>query len=303
MVIKTFELGETADEKIKYATVMTKYKGEWVFSRQKGRDTFEIPGGHRESGETVLECAKRELYEETGAEEFTIKAAFEYSVTNDGIEDFGTVFYAEVTKFGKIPDFEMEELCFTETLPDNLTYPEIHGAVYERTQVWMNVMSSPEELWDVYDSEREPTGKLHKRGEPLGEGEYHIVVHVFVKRGDGKFLITKRSPNKGYGNMWEITGGSAIAGDDSRAAAIREVWEESGLTLDPTKGKIIRSVREYDWFDDVWLFEHEFDISEVKLLEGETCDCMVATKDEIFRLKDEGKFCAFEFLDEVKDII
>lgn len=70
----------------------------------------------------------------------------------------------------------------------------------------------------------------------MEDGEYHLSVHVWLLNHNGEFLLIKRSPNKGYPNMWESTGGSAIAGDDSLSAAIREVKEETGLTADSTCG-------------------------------------------------------------------
>ena len=35
------------------------------------------------------------------------------------------------------------------------------------------------EFWDIYDAERRLTGKLHRRGDTLPEGEYHLVVHIW----------------------------------------------------------------------------------------------------------------------------
>lgn len=157
-------------------------------------------------------------------------------------------------------------------------------------------MSSPDELWDVYDADRNLKGRLHKRGEALDEGDYHLTVQVFVRRSDGKFLLTKRSPNKGFAGMWECTGGSAVAGDDSLSAAVREVREETGLELDRAKGKLILSRRYTDTFVDNWLFEHEFELSDVKLLEGETCDAMLADKDTILELVKNEHFIPAEWI-------
>ena len=70
-----------ADELITFAVIIAKTEGKWVFCRHRERDTYEVPGGHREPGETVLEAARRELQEETGAVEFDIKPICVYSVT------------------------------------------------------------------------------------------------------------------------------------------------------------------------------------------------------------------------------
>lgn len=43
------------------------------------------------------------------------------------------------------------------------------------------------ELWDVYDKKRKLTGKVIRRGiDPLQEGEYHLVVHIWIKQSDGR---------------------------------------------------------------------------------------------------------------------
>ena len=76
------------------------------------------------------------------------------------------------------------------------------------------------EFWDIYDAERRLTGKRHRRGDPLLEGEYHLVVHIWVRNSTGAFLITKRADGKEpFPGKWECTGGSALAGERSRGAS------------------------------------------------------------------------------------
>ena len=284
------------DDKIGFSVIMAKYEGKWIFGRRFDRETWEIPGGHREEGENTEDCARRELYEETGAVDFTLKKITDYSCTNNGVTTYGALFYAEVKRLDKLPNFEITEILLSDCLPDKLTYPDIQPELYEHTQGWLNLMSSPDELWDVYDADRNLKGRLHKRGEALDEGDYHLTVQVFVRRSDGQFLLTKRSPNKGFAGMWECTGGSAVAGDDSLSAAVREVREETGLELDRAKGKLILSRRYTDTFVDNWLFEHEFELSDVKLLEGETCDAMLADKDTILELVKNEHFIPAEWI-------
>ena len=68
------------DSLLKFAVIIAKTEGKWIFCKHKERDTLEVPGGHREAGETILETAKRELKEETGAVDFHIRPVCVYSV-------------------------------------------------------------------------------------------------------------------------------------------------------------------------------------------------------------------------------
>ncbi len=72
---------EVDDKDLKFAVIMARYDGKWIFCKHKERETYEIPGGHRELDETILDTAKRELQEETGAIEFEIEPISVYSVT------------------------------------------------------------------------------------------------------------------------------------------------------------------------------------------------------------------------------
>ena len=127
-----------ADELLKFAVIISKSNGKWVFCKHKERNTFEVPGGHREIGEDILDTAKRELYEETGATEFSIKPICVYSVTADnsfnGEETFGMLYYAEITAFEKELHSEIEKIILTYELVDNWTYPEIQPKLLQKAK-------------------------------------------------------------------------------------------------------------------------------------------------------------------------
>jgi 8-oxo-dGTP diphosphatase len=96
-----------------------------VFCKHKERSTYEVPGGHREEKETIYETAVRELKEETGAIDFTIKEIGVYSVIKNNIETFGMLYYAEIYSFNDTLNSEMECILLLDNLPNNWTYPEI----------------------------------------------------------------------------------------------------------------------------------------------------------------------------------
>ena len=123
---------ETADDNLlKFAVIISRSHGKWVFCKHKERDTYEVPGGHREAGETILDAAKRELQEETGALRYDIKPICVYSVigknkvNQTGEETFGMLFFAEIEEFEKELHSEMERVELFEELPEKWTYPLI----------------------------------------------------------------------------------------------------------------------------------------------------------------------------------
>lgn len=126
-VVKFYDRIE--DSLLKFAVIITKYQGKWVFCKHKDRDTLEVPGGHRELGEEIEETARRELYEETGALRYTIEPLGIYSVTSpdsfDGEETYVKLFYAQVEEFEEELHSEIEKIVITDELPENWTYPEI----------------------------------------------------------------------------------------------------------------------------------------------------------------------------------
>jgi nucleoside triphosphatase YtkD len=280
-----------------YVVIVARYEGHWVLVRHKDRNTYEGPGGHIEPFEDGVSAAKRELYEETGAYDFSLELVSMYAVEQNKIESGGYLFFAEIRSLSELPDYEIAERFLFDRLPENLTYPDILPALYHRVQGWLNLQSAKDELWDVYDQNRHLTGRTHRRGDPLANGDYHLVVHVWILNQQDEFLITKRTPNKGFPNLWECSGGSALKGDNSLEAALREVKEETGLDLQPSRGRILLSLQDEDTFCDIWLFRQDFCIEDVVFQPNETCGAKWANRQEIRQMTAEGLFIPFRYMD------
>lgn len=125
------------DSLLKFAVIISMSNGKLIFCKHRERDTYEIPGGHREENETILEAAKRELQEETGAVDFEIKPICIYSVkektrVNNNVDDetFEMLFIANVLSFKEIYS-EIEKIILVDELIDNWTYPLIQPKMVE----------------------------------------------------------------------------------------------------------------------------------------------------------------------------
>lgn len=128
------------DRLLKFAVIISKANGQWVFCKHKDRNTYEVPGGHREKGELILDTAKRELKEETGAVDFTMKPICVYSVkrktrVNENVNDetFGMLYYADIYSFEEIHS-EIEKIIFMDDLVKDWTYPFIQPKLIEEAK-------------------------------------------------------------------------------------------------------------------------------------------------------------------------
>ncbi len=131
--IAFFDDVDVPDDKLSFAVIIAKYDGKFVLCKHKNRQTWECPGGHRESGETILETAKRELYEETGATDFTMKEICTYKVLSENT--YGVLYFADIKELKTLSnDYEMAKIGMFDELPNKLTYPLILPKLIERLQ-------------------------------------------------------------------------------------------------------------------------------------------------------------------------
>ncbi len=153
------------------------------------------------------------------------------------------------------------------------------------------------EYWDVYDKQgRIIEGRVSLRGaHDLREGEYHLVVYIWIIGDDGKIILSRRQKGKTFAGAWECTGGCAQRGEDSQTAALREVKEELGLTLDPQKGEFYtRYRRNYPKgakaLCDVWVFRQNFTLDEITPQPEEVSDVRRVDRKELNKLMANGDF-------------
>lgn len=122
------------DEFLQFAVIISKHNGKLVFCKHKERNTYEFPGGHREENELILDTAKRELWEETGAVKYHLEPVCVYSVERDEEETFGMLYFADIIEFGKLPPLEIEKVELLDELPQKWTYPLIQPLLLKQVK-------------------------------------------------------------------------------------------------------------------------------------------------------------------------
>ena len=158
---------------------------------------------------------------------------------------------------------------------------------------------------DIYDKHRNRTGKVHLRGTPWHKGEYGLVVCVWVADGKGNILLTRRAPEKSFAGTWENSGGAAQAGETSRQAIARELFEETGIRAEQEEFQLIDSGCDRNTHFDYYTLVRNTPLEEIKLLPGETDDAQWVTFAQVHKLIREKKICriiARQFQSQEKQI-
>ena len=150
------------------------------------------------------------------------------------------------------------------------------------------------ELWDIYDKNRNKTGRFAERGVyEFKEGEYHLVTVALIINSKKEILITKRSENKKAEPLkWELTGGGVQAGESSLQGIIRETSEEIGMKFRPEDATLLKEIRKDKTpadFKDLWLFKNDSPIEKIKFEDGEVSDAKWVTIEQFLDMKENNE--------------
>ena len=162
------------------------------------------------------------------------------------------------------------------------------------------------EFNDIYDKDRNRTGRVHRRGTPWHKGEYGYVVCVWVYDGKGKLLLTRRAKGKSFAGTWENSGGAVQAGENSRQAIARELLEETGIRAEEDEFELLDTGSDGNTHYDYYCIKREVSLSQIVLQPGETDDAQWATFADVHRLIQEKKICwviANQFLRQEKELL
>lgn len=147
------------------------------------------------------------------------------------------------------------------------------------------------ELNDIYDKDRNLTGRLHQRGTPWGPGEYGLVVCVWVYDGSGHILLTRRAKGKSFAGTWENSGGAAKAGETSLQAVARELFEETGISAEESEFELLDSDIDRNTIYDFYGLKRSVHLKDIVLLPGETDGVQWASFGKIRWMIKTGKIC------------
>ena len=147
------------------------------------------------------------------------------------------------------------------------------------------------ELWDLFDTDGNPSGTTMVRGHAVPSGMYHLVVHLWIKNKKGEYLIQKRSKNvASMPGFWAVTTGSSVSGEDTLTTAVREASEELGLSVSPDDLKFVgRLRRRYD-FADAYLLTLDMEEKDFILQAEEVDEVRWVTDSELMSMVASGIF-------------
>ena len=149
------------------------------------------------------------------------------------------------------------------------------------------------EYWAVLDGEGNPTGEIMEKYDKkvFEKGFYHLGADVWIINDENKILIQKRSSLKKLEpNVWAMTGGSVIWGENSLKTIVREAKEELNIDIDANNLKLITKFKTGNVWIDTYVLKSEYDISKMKFQEDEVSDAKWATWEEIDDLVKKGQF-------------
>ena len=153
------------------------------------------------------------------------------------------------------------------------------------------------EMIDVFDVNGNPTGAVKGRKEPLAPGEYRLAVGIWVTDGEGNLFVTRRAKEKSFApGKWENTAGHVRAGEDPEDAVVRELFEETGISVRREDVRFLgKAEPHWPYIGLNYGVTAQFDAKDVRLQPGETDDAKWVTLDELWEMRDTESFAPSVF--------
>lgn len=158
------------------------------------------------------------------------------------------------------------------------------------------------ELCDVYNADGTRSGEIAPRGASLPENRYFLAVQVWVRNRYGDYLIQQRALHLADGpGMWTTTAGYVIAGESSKAGAIREVREELGIDIDSASFNLWQRLKTQTRLEDIWIAELRDETIGSPILNADVSDWMWASKQGLTYMIQNGAFFPYIYFEMLPD--
>lgn len=245
------------DSLLKFAVIISQSNGKWVFCKHKERDTYEDPGGHREVGEDILETAKRELQEETGAIHFDIKPICVYSVTGKnsvnetGEETFGLLCFAEITEFSGKLGSEIEKVELMNELPESWTYPMIQPKLIEKylqieMQSYSRIQLAAKQTIEYIKNTIKPGMNLLEIRKLCEEKLLELGADSFWYWDVGAFVFAGDETTVSVSGKQYVTSDRVIGNNDiitiDLSPQVANIWGDYARTIIVENGKVVEDI-------------------------------------------------------------
>ena len=237
------------------SVVLNDESGRILLQRRADNGRWGLPGGLLEPGETIIECAHRELSEETGLQAGELRLVGIYTdprydsvyPNGDQVQQFTVCFAGQVSGGELQIDSHVpggsETLDLAFFAPDELPFDELPN-FYQDMLRHARGDARRHALRHTLDGSQAKNGHIPVLLPPytcpdpiniidllrpligpalyIGVGAIGVVV-----RQDGRILATRRSDN----GEWTLPGGFMHIGENAEHTAVREVLEETGVHI------------------------------------------------------------------------
>jgi isopentenyldiphosphate isomerase len=144
------------------------------------------------------------------------------------------------------------------------------------------------EIRDLYDENRNLTGKTVEKGQPIPKNRYYLTVAVWIQNSKEEFLLQLTVPEKHH--MWSTTGGHPKSGETSLDGIVTEIKEEIGIDVDKNKLELFKTIKTEDDYVDLYYLKMDIDINNITIQEDEVEEVKWASIDEIRQMISQNIF-------------